>query len=98
HDDQPRPVEDTPAGALAPAGVGPSGRPGVQAIDRAVTILRCFDSRRQHLGISEIARLTGLTTSTTHRLLASMQANRLIRQSPDHRYALGPLVVQLARS
>ena len=73
-------------------------RNGVQSIDRAAAILRCFDARRPTLGISEIARMTGLSTTTTHRLLVALQANRLVRQTPDRRYGLGPLLVQLARS
>lgn len=71
---------------------------GVQSIDRAAAILRCFDARRPTLGITEIARATGLSTTTTHRLLVALQANRLIRQTSDRRYGLGPLLVQLARS
>jgi IclR family transcriptional regulator, acetate operon repressor len=79
-------------------GVTISGRRrGVQSIDRAATILRCFDSRHPELGISDIARMTGLSTSTTHRLLGALQDNRLVRQTHDRRYALGPLLVQLAR-
>ena len=78
--------------SMAPA------RSGVQSIDRAVAILRCFDARRPTLGISDIARATGLSTTTTHRLLVAMQNNRLIRQTSDRRYGLGPLLVQLARS
>lgn len=74
------------------------GRSGVQAIDRAVAILRCFGPRSPELGISEIAAATGLSTSTAHRLLAAMQHNRLVRQTAHRRYALGPLLVQLARS
>lgn len=73
-------------------------RNGVQSIDRAVAILRCFDAHHADLGISEIARATGLSTSTTHRLLASMTTNRLLGQGPDKRYRLGPLLVQLGRS
>jgi IclR family acetate operon transcriptional repressor len=73
-------------------------RSGVQAIDRAATILRCFGPHTPELGISEIARLTGLSTSTAHRLLSAMQHNRLVRQTAHRRYALGPLFVQLARS
>jgi IclR family acetate operon transcriptional repressor len=73
-------------------------RAAVQSIDRAVALLRCFDLRRPDLGISDLARATGLSTSTVHRLLLAMQANGLIRQTADRRYALGPLVVQLARS
>ncbi|SFB32778.1 transcriptional regulator, IclR family [Nocardioides alpinus] len=73
-------------------------RSAVQSIDRAVAILRCFDAHHAALGISDIARLTGLSTSTTHRLLGSMTANRLLNQGPDKRYRPGPLLVQLGRS
>ncbi|MCI2416897.1 IclR family transcriptional regulator [Saccharopolyspora sp. K220] len=73
-------------------------RSSVQSIDRAVAILRCFDVRRPDLGISDLARRTGLSTSTVHRLLLAMQENGLVRQTIERRYALGPLVVQLARS
>jgi IclR family transcriptional regulator, acetate operon repressor len=85
------------SGEMTP-GAGNGPRTGVQAVDRAVAILRCFDARRPDLGISEIARMTGLSTSTTHRLLVAMQSNRLVRQTADRRYGLGPLLVQLARS
>ena len=70
----------------------------MQAIDRAVAILRCFDARRPDLGITEIARMTGLSTSTTHRLLTAMADNRLVHQTSAHRYGLGSLLVQLVRS
>lgn len=73
-------------------------RGSVRSIDRATAILRCFNARRADLGISDIARLTGLSTSTVHRLLLAMQENRLVRQTADRRYALGPLVVQLAHN
>ncbi|SFG32073.1 IclR family transcriptional regulator, acetate operon repressor [Actinopolymorpha cephalotaxi] len=72
-------------------------RRGVQSIDRAVVILRCFDTAHPELGISDIARRTGLSTSTTHRLLSALQDNGLVRQSRDRRYALGPLLLRLAR-
>ncbi|MGV0744801.1 IclR family transcriptional regulator [Mycolicibacterium sp. XJ870] len=73
-------------------------RNGVQSIDRAVAILRCFDGRTPQLGISEIARSTGLSTSTVHRLLAAMQENHLVRQTGTKRYGLGPFLLQLANS
>jgi IclR family acetate operon transcriptional repressor len=69
----------------------------VQSIDRAVQILRCFSPRTPALGITDIARMTGLSTSTVHRLLGALLANRLVRQTADRRYALGPLLVQLVR-
>lgn len=70
----------------------------VQSIDRAVLILRCFDSRRPEIGISELSRRTGLSTSTVHRLLVSMTDNDLVRQSSDRRYSLGPLITQMGRN
>ncbi|WP_255429873.1 IclR family transcriptional regulator [Streptomonospora sp. PA3] len=90
--------ETTEGRAAAGAKGNGAARPGVQAIDRAVAILKCFSPRRPEMGISDIARATGLSTSTTHRILASMQANGLVRQTAQRRYALGPLLVQLARS
>jgi IclR family transcriptional regulator, acetate operon repressor len=74
-----------------------SNRTGVQSIDRAASIMRCFAENRAELTLSEIARATGLTTSTVHRLLASMQQNQLVRQTRDRRYAPGQLIVQLVR-
>lgn len=73
-------------------------RTGVQSIDRAVAVLRCFGRRTPELGISEIARTTELSTSTVHRLLVAMQRNGLVRQVAGRKYTLGPLLVQLARS
>lgn len=85
-------------GAAGP--LAPSEKRGVrvQSIDRAVAILRCFDARQPEIGISDLARRTGLSTSTVHRLLVSMVDNDLVRQSSDRRYSLGPLVIQLGRN
>lgn len=77
---------------------GQGARQGVQSIDRAVQILRCFDSEDPALGITELSRRTGLSTSTVHRILASMMDNDLVRQSADRRYSLGPLILQLGRN
>jgi IclR family transcriptional regulator, acetate operon repressor len=77
---------------------GQQRREGVQSIDRAVAILRCFDGRRPELGISELARSTGLSTTTVHRILRAMQKNHLVRQTGTKRYGLGPFLLQLANS
>jgi|SRR5690625_830621 len=90
--------ETTEGRAAAGAKGSGAAKPGVQAIDRAVAILKCFNPRRPEMGISDLARAAGLSTSTTHRILASMHANGLVRQTAQRRYALGPLLVQLARS
>ncbi|WP_426246882.1 IclR family transcriptional regulator [Nocardioides sp. LHG3406-4] len=92
------PSADRPAHAPLEPPAAAAPRSGVQSIDRAVAILRCFDARHTSLGISEIARMTGLSTSTTHRLLHAMTDNRLLAQAADRRYRPGPLLVQLGRS
>lgn len=74
-------------------------RGGVQSLDRAVAILNCFDELRPELGASEIAREVGLTRSTAHRLLQSLQTHDLVQQVPGSRnYALGPHILRLAHA
>jgi|SRR5690625_4104613 len=70
--------------------------PRVQTIDRAVLILRCFDAQNPALGVTELANMTGLSSSTVFRLLSSLKQNGLVSQSGSD-YKLGPLVLQLAQ-
>jgi IclR family transcriptional regulator, acetate operon repressor len=72
-------------------------RRGVQSLDRAVAILRTFDRHHSARGVTETARLVGLTPSTTHRLLASLQEHGLVRKDPQGRYTLGPELLRLAQ-
>ena len=69
----------------------------IQSFDRAVAILDAFTAERNALGVSEIARITGLKRSTVHRLLATLRRNELVQQLPNSTdYALGPHVLRLA--
>lgn len=67
----------------------------VQSIDRAAGLLRCFGDGQPHHGVSELARRTGLSVSTTHRLLTALAENDLLRPAGQGRYTLGPLVGRL---
>lgn len=69
---------------------------GVQTLDRAAAIFNAFSSRQPALGVTEISARTGLSTSTSFRLLNSLQHNGLLRQTADRRYVLGPVFLQLA--
>lgn len=84
----------------ADSGDGDTGRPathsGVKSIDRAVAILNVFTREHAELTLSEIARRSGLTTSTAYRLLSALQAHGLVEQVANKRYALGPHVRRLA--
>ncbi|MGH2736357.1 MAG: IclR family transcriptional regulator, partial [Actinomycetota bacterium] len=70
----------------------------VQSFDRAVAILDAFRPDRSELGVSEIARITGLSRSTVHRLLVTLRRHELVRQLPNSTdYSLGPHVLRLAQ-
>lgn len=49
------------------------------------------------VGLSEIARLSGLNKATCHRLLSEMESRGLVEQlGPSREYRLGPAVLRLA--
>jgi IclR family transcriptional regulator, acetate operon repressor len=74
------------------------GQKTVQSFDRAVAILDTFSAERPELGVSEIARSTGLSRSTVHRLLTTLRRHDLVQQVPDSTdYALGPHLLRLAQ-
>lgn len=61
----------------------------IQSVNRAVDILRCFESR-ELLGITEIAEKTGLNKSTAFGIVATLAAEGLLEQdSSTGRYRLG---------
>jgi IclR family acetate operon transcriptional repressor len=74
------------------------GQKTVQTFDRAVAILDSFTAERPELGVSEIARRTGLSRSTVHRLLTTLRRHELVQQLPHGTdYALGPHLLRLAQ-
>jgi IclR family acetate operon transcriptional repressor len=71
----------------------------VQSFDRAVAILDAFTADRPELGVSEIARITGLSRSTVHRLLVTLRRHEFVQQLPNStNYALGPHLLRLAQA
>lgn len=62
----------------------------VQTIDRLHMILNCFSEQEPQLSMTEISQRIGLTTSTTHRLMSSMEQHGMLSRSPDGKaYLLG---------
>jgi len=62
----------------------------VQTIDRLLLILDCFTEQEAQLSMTEISRRLGLTTSTAHRLLSSLEFHGLLSRAADGRsYMLG---------
>lgn len=76
--------------------MSPEPRSGAQSVERALAILRAFETSGSDLGVTEIAGRTGLSVSTAHRLTRALCAGGLLRQDPrTERYQLGPTLVVL---
>lgn len=97
---QEKPPDRTNRPASSAKGTGDDSKGSasdVRSLDRAVAILNAFSRERGELGLSAVAELTGLTTSTAHRLLNSLLTHGLIQQvSGSKRYALGSHILRLA--
>lgn len=53
-------------------------------------ILDCFSQERTDLGVRELARLSGLSTSTAGRLLQEMKEQNILQQNPETKtYSMG---------
>jgi IclR family transcriptional regulator, KDG regulon repressor len=66
------------------------GRPSweLTSVRNAARLLKEFSRTDRELGVSELARRLGLATSTVHRLLATLTAERLLERAPGG-YRLG---------
>ncbi|MDQ3468651.1 MAG: helix-turn-helix domain-containing protein, partial [Actinomycetota bacterium] len=73
-------------------------RTGAQAVERALAVLDCFATSDGDNGVSDIAALTGLSISTTHRLMrALLRAGLLAQDDRTERYHLSVVLVALGR-
>lgn len=71
---------------------------GAQAVRRALQLLQGFGEAGSSASVTDLARRSGLTLSTTHRLLKVLAAEGFLTQDPDTaRYQLGPAVIELGR-
>lgn len=69
---------------------------GVQSVDRALGILEVL-ARTGESGVTEIAVELGVHKSTAFRLVATLEAHRLVEQTSDRgRYRLGMGILRLA--
>lgn len=68
-----------------------------KAVNRIVAILDCFTDDTKELGVREIARMIGFSSSTTGRLLQAMKETGLLRQNQVLRtYSMGGKVLTWA--
>jgi DNA-binding IclR family transcriptional regulator len=69
---------------------------GAQAVLRAVALLKSFTDERPEKDVAELAKETGLSRSTTHRILSALESEGLVeRRPPNGLYRLGATVVAL---
>lgn len=75
-------------------------RQGAQLVYRLADILKGLaESNRDGIGMTDLARTTGLKGPTVHRLLQAMTDVGLAYQRPgDRRYVLGSLLYELGRT
>ena len=71
----------------------------VQVIARAAAILRALEDEASGLSLGQIAQRVGLARSTVQRIVAALQAEKMvIAASPNGRVRLGPTIQRLAAS
>ena len=75
-----------------------TARDGAQSIRRAIGVLRILAAARDAgLGLSEIARQTGLTRPTAHRMLGVLIGEGIVEQrARTRRYVVGEQLPLLA--
>ncbi|MHB1537680.1 MAG: IclR family transcriptional regulator [Solirubrobacteraceae bacterium] len=67
----------------------------IQVIDRAVALLRALAAADEPVRLRDAASATGLTASTTRRILSSLCHHELCEQTPDGTYGLGLALFEL---
>jgi IclR family acetate operon transcriptional repressor len=79
------------------AGAAATRRPGpVQSVDRALLLLRAVGRLRRPCALGELAAEVGLGRTTAYRLLATLEAHRMVEREPlTGRYVVGPGALEL---
>jgi DNA-binding IclR family transcriptional regulator len=60
-----------------------------------LAVLDAFDPRHSSLTLSEISRRSGLSLTTTHRLVGELRAWGALERDPDGRYGIGLRLLEL---
>jgi DNA-binding IclR family transcriptional regulator len=72
--------------------------PPMRTVEKALRLLDLFDETRPAIGLTAIARLTGMDKATVLRMLADLASAGLVEQDPASRdWRLGAGLIRLAR-
>lgn len=69
----------------------------LSSVRNAARVLKAFSSHHTLYGVTELARQLGLSTSSTHRLLRTLESEHLVEHDPaTSKYRLGLAIYDLA--
>jgi IclR family KDG regulon transcriptional repressor len=74
------------------------GNAQLNSVRNAARLLKEFSRTDRELGVSELARRLELSTSTVHRVLATLTAERLLERGRSGRYRLGLAMYDIGAS
>ena len=71
----------------------------IKSVDRAIDLLECFTEAKTEIGVTELAKLIGLTKPSAYRLAETLLTRGYLIKDPDRlRYQMGPKVLNLAKT
>ena len=66
-------------------------------VSKALSLLGFFSQQQPEIGLSDMARLSGMNKATVYRMLCELQTNGFVEQAGNGRaYRLGAEVLRLA--
>lgn len=69
----------------------------IQSLDRAISILNLFKDNRDPIGITDIAKTTGLVKTTAHGLVSTLEKNGFLQKdNKSRKYRLGFALFELS--
>lgn len=74
---------------------GNTAEPGASVIARTAKLLSAFDGEHPRLTLSEASARSGLSMTTTHRMLGELVETHLLARGADHRYSIGRALWEL---
>lgn len=67
-----------------------------RTVDRAFDVLECFNRKQVELSLVEISEAAGLSPSTAHRIIGTLENRGYLERNPDNKkYFLGPMIAYL---
>ena len=71
----------------------------IKSVDRAIDLLECFTEDKSEIGVTELAKLIGLTKPSAYRLAETLLTRGYLIKDPDRlRYQIGPKVLSLSKT